>query len=196
VGTRVPITTNVEVWREAVDLGEQLLWLHTYAERFANGGRGNSIIRHPGIEWTESVVGMPASPSDVRYDGNTQTLHVGSGAITGIRPEVWQFEITGFDVARKWFEARTAKGVGRASGERATPLDLIRPDEWRDEWYDEALELLTVLTRTIELQDAQQALLGRVLEQPLLKVSELPRPLAAERKVPDTMSHTELSLGD
>jgi len=196
VGTRVPITANVKLWRQAVALGERLLWLHTFAERFGGGERGESIVRHPQIEWINEVAEIPATSANLRYDAESCTLHFGSGAISGVRPEVWGFEITGFPVVRKWFEARTVKGIGRASGERATTLDLIRPDVWRDDWYDEALELLTVLTRTIELQDEQQALLVQILDEPLINASDLPKPLDAERKAPETLTHTELSLTD
>lgn len=195
VGTRVPITALPGLWDKAVTLGEMLLWLHTYGERFTDRDRGPRIERHPEIEWVESVGALPAEPADIQYDAASGTIRVGTGVISGVRPEVWEFEVTGFAVVRKWLEARTGKGIGRASGDRATPLDLMRPQEWLDDWYDEALELLTVVTRTIELQEKQSQLLEEILANTLIDVSELPQPQAAERSVPETNSDDELDLG-
>ena len=39
-GPRVPITQDGELFAETVNLGRQLIWLHTYAERFRGEGRG------------------------------------------------------------------------------------------------------------------------------------------------------------
>lgn len=194
IGSRVPVTAAPDLWDEAVALGEELLWLQTFGERFSNASRPSTISRHPDIEWVEPVGDIPATTADIRYDADTHTLHVGTGAITGVWPEVWDFEVTGFDVVRKWFGSRTAKGIGLASGKNATPLDLIRPAEWLDVWYDEALELLTVLTRTVELAQRQQALLVAILGAPLVDQSTLPKPTQAEGEVPETLTHTALDF--
>lgn len=87
----------------------------------------------------------------------------------------------------KWLGARTAKGTGRAAGKAATPLDRIRPTEWEDEWNDELLDLLRVLTRTVELGDTQRDLLTTVIAGDVFESSELPEPTSSQKKVPKTL---------
>ena len=87
----------------------------------------------------------------------------------------------------KWLGARTAKGIGRAAGKAATPLDRIRPTEWEDEWNDELLDLLRVLTRTVELGDAQRKMLADVIGGDVFESGQLPEPTSSQRKVPKTL---------
>lgn len=194
IGSRVPITAAGELWEEAVALGEEMLWLHTFAARCAGGVRGAKVERNAQIEWIQGVHAIPSQPSDIRYDAERQVLHVGSGSIAGVTPQVWGYEVTGFEVVRRWFEARTHRGSGRAAGENATTLDRIRSEEWRDEWYDEALQLLSVLTRSVELHAVQESLLSRILDGALIDAADLPAPLSAQRKAPATATQPELEF--
>ena len=74
-----------------------------------------------------------------------------------------------------------------AAGKGATPLDLIRPTEWEDEWNDELLDLLRILTRTVELGVQQIQLLEEIVQSELITTEQLPSPTDAERKVPKTI---------
>jgi len=91
------------------------------------------------------------------------------------------------NILDKWLGSRTRKGIGRAASKSATPLDRIRPEEWEDEWNDELLDLLRVLTKTLELAPAQQELLEQILNDELMDADALPKPSNAERKVPKTL---------
>ena len=102
-------------------------------------------------------------------------------------PEVWDFEVSGMNILGKWLGARTRRGIGRAAGKAATPLDLVRPTEWEDEWNDELLDLLRMLTRTVELGAQQTQLLEEVVQGELIAPEQLPSPTDAERKVPKTI---------
>jgi type ISP restriction-modification system protein len=42
-GIRVPLTADAHLWAEAVSLGEEILWLHTYGERFTDPARGRPL---------------------------------------------------------------------------------------------------------------------------------------------------------
>src|SRR5665647_2254322 len=44
---RVPLTTDPDLWAEAVTLGEQVVWLHTYGETFIGPARPHASIRYP-----------------------------------------------------------------------------------------------------------------------------------------------------
>lgn len=49
-----------------------------------------------------------------------------------MRPEVWEFSVSGFKVLQSWLAYRMQKGAGKKS----SPLDKIRPAAWR---FDEEL---------------------------------------------------------
>lgn len=184
-GPRVPITADPELWVEAVTLGRELLWLHTWAERFndPDADRGSRLPRIEGIGWESGITKMPQTNADIVYDKGTQRLRVGDGVITGVRPDVWSYSVSGMEVVKKWLGYRTEKGTGRAATSK-NPLDKIRPVSWPDEWNDELLDLLRMLTRTLELQPVQADLLDRICTGPLIAVSELPKPAVLQRKPP------------
>lgn len=184
-GPRVPLTADRDLFNEAVATGARLLWLHTWGERFRSADRGPNIPRTHG--WDKPVTHLPATPDDVTYEAETRTLHIGEGSISGVREEVWDFAVSGFPVLQRWLYSRTRKGVGRAaSPKRATPLDRIRPTTWEDPWNDELLELLSVLTVTIDGYEAQAGLLERILAGPMISADDLPAPSKTERQVPPT----------
>jgi hypothetical protein len=186
-GLRVPLTADRALWFEAVEAGQELLWLHTYARRFSD--RGKERDRHvpfvEGIGWDEPVSEMPGDMSEIRYDEQSRTLSVGDGRVGGVRPDVWDYEISGMPVLRKWLGYRTAKGTGRATTSESA-LDRIRPTAWADEWNDELLDLIRVLTLTLDRQEALADLLDRVCEGPLIPADQLPEPSELERQPPAT----------
>lgn len=185
---RVPLTANGGLFGRAVDLGERLLWLQSYGERFTGPDRpADRVPRVPGLGWEKAVTSPPASPRALSYDPVRQTLTVGDGVVAGVSPEVRAFAVSGMNILDKWLGARTATGIGRAAGKAATPLDRIRPTEWADEWNDELLDLLRVLTETVALGADQAALLDEILAGDLIPASELPEPTPAERRVPKTI---------
>ena len=86
-------------------------------------------------------------------------------------------------VVQRWIAYRTGTGYGRAAT-RPTPLDKIRPNRWEDDWNVELLEVLTVLTLTVEHFEEQVLLLDEICQGPLIDVDKLPAPEAHERKEP------------
>lgn len=187
-GPRVPVTADPDLFREAVEVGERLLWLNTWTERFRGLGRAGTMPPVDGLGWTDNVAAIPASPEEVVYDPETETLHVGDGALAGVRQDVWEMSVSGLPVVQRWVYSRTAKGVGRSSDPRfATPLDGIRPTMWEDEWNDELLDLIRMVTHTVDGYPAQADLLARVLVGDLIAAKDLPVPTDGERKAPSTL---------
>ncbi|OLT26340.1 hypothetical protein BJF82_12530 [Kytococcus sp. CUA-901] len=185
-GPRIPITTDPAIFQEAVAFGSRLLWLHTWGDRYRGKDRGAHVPVSVG--WSASVTTLPSGSDQISYDADSHEIHVGDGIVTGVRREVWEFSISGFPVVQRWLQSRTASGVGRSSSPSfAQPLDKIRPIAWEDEWNDELLELLSVLTLTIDGYHGQAELLDRIRATELITASELPEPTAAERKVPKTI---------
>lgn len=187
-GPRVPVTVHADLFVEVVATGRELLWLHTFTERFRDPahGRGSQLPNVPGLGWDRSVTHIPASPKEIRYDAVERVLHVGDGKVSGVPNEAWEFSVSGLRVMERWLGSRTARGVGKSAStsKTATPLDKIRPQRWEDEWNLELLDLVKVLARTVTLGKAQECLLDRVLSGQLVAGSDLPQPTAAERKVP------------
>lgn len=182
-GPRVPLTADPTAFAEAVAMGRALLDLHTYGERYADSAPAMPSTTE--IGWRTAVTALPETMADIGYESATETLVVGAGRIARVIPEVWGFTVSGFPVLPRWLGSRTAKGVGRATT-RPTPLDLIRPAVWLDDWNDELLDLVRVLHVSVAFQPRQEQLLERILAGPLVAADELPAPSAAERAVPRT----------
>lgn len=182
-GPRVPITADPALFQQMADHGEELLWLHTYGERFQGLHRPERLPTDDRFAWAKPITEIPDTPRDFKYDPDTQTLHIADGAVTGVHPDVWEFEVSGMQVVKKWLGYRTRRGAGRAASS-TSPLDQIRPEEWADEWSTELFELLTVLQRTIELLPQGAELLGRICQGPQVAASELPPVPDALRRPP------------
>jgi hypothetical protein len=186
-GPRVPLTADPDLFSAVVAHGERLLWLHTYGERFRGPGRGAHLPAPADLAWTCPVTRMPADSNDLSYDPRSRQLRVGDGVLSGVSPEVWEFEVSGMPVVRKWLGYRTRKGAGRAAGSRS-PLDAIRPEAWSDEWNDELLDLVSVLSSTLDLLPAGVALMDDVLAGPLITADDLPQPPENLRKPPKELA--------
>lgn len=197
-GPRVPFTASPDFFERAVTIGKRLLWLHTYGERFTNTApsttdtteelRPPHIPRIASLAWRSAVTRIPQDTSEITYDSSTRSLHIGDGVITGVPEDVWEFEVSGFPVVQRWLGSRTANGIGRSaiSSRYATPLDHLRPTQWEDPWNDELLDLLTVLSLTIETFPLQATLLEEVTEGELIPSSSFPSPTDSEQAPPRT----------
>lgn len=170
-GVRVPFTTDAGLWAEAVKLGEQVVWLHTYGAAFADNGRPTADIRLPADDPLRplSTKGITSMPASFTYDTARSTLVVGDGEFAPVRPEVVEYTVGGRNVFKSWFDYRKKDPGGR----RMSPLDRIYPTEWDPEWTTEAIDLLTVLTRLVEIEPAQANLLRQVLAGDLLTMNDL-----------------------
>ncbi|WP_419918208.1 type ISP restriction/modification enzyme [Candidatus Poriferisocius sp.] len=170
---RIPITRDPELFAEAVALGRDLLWWHTWGERFAPPGHrelppGSAKQVHPVVEM----------PDRYDYDPATRTLTVGSGTFAPVAPEVWDFEVSGHEVLKSWLGYRMRVRKGRKS----SPLDDIRPTHWTQ--TEELLLVLSIIEHTVEVTPKAADLLERITAGPLIPASDLPTPTEADRKPP------------
>ena len=173
---RLPITKDASLFSRVADLGERLLHLHTYGERFHGDGRPPGV--QPGSARNTKEVTPEPLPEGHSYDAGTQILHVGDGEFAPVSPEVYGYSVSGFHVVKSWLDRRKLKRSGRSS----SPLDEIRPDRW--EFAEELLQLLWVLEETIRLQPEGAALLDEVCASDLFTADELPTPRDEERQPP------------
>jgi len=175
-GLRLPITRDAALFARTADLGRRLLWLHTYGERFVPPGNKPGRIP-PGK--TKCLKGTPAAPEkypeNFSYDLAGQQLHVGEGVFGPVRQEVWEFSVSGFQVAQHWLASRMKKGAGKKS----SPLDKIRPAAWL--FDEELLDLLWVLEHTVDLWPSLTQSLNDILTSELFTDEDFPKPKPEER---------------
>ena len=193
-GVRVPITSQSSLWQRAVDVGTRLLWLHTFAQRCQSpsDGRGAKVPHVEGLGWETPVSSLPVTIKEIQFDSAKGKITIGDGRVSGVRSEVWEFSVSGLEVVKKWLGYRTQRGIGNAAS-KPKHLDRIRPHAWLDSWNDELLDLLRVLTLTVDERPEQDALLKAILDGPLVEARELPRPLEAATRVPKTLPWGEWS---
>jgi hypothetical protein len=182
-GLRVPVTADAKLFAEAVALGNEVIWLHCYGERFSDpaANRPKQAPRLP----KETAPTIPAGgtipsapeplPDTMDYDPATRRLKVGNGYIEKVTPEMWAYEVSGKKVLWQWFSYRRRDRSRPIIGDRRppSPLDGIQPDGWLPEYTSDLLDLLHVLGRLIALEPAQADLLNRICAGPLRGAEEL-----------------------
>lgn len=188
-GVRVPITRDAALWQKAVELGREVIWLHTYAERYVDSaaGReaGNVRSGWPMDAQPKSLEAVTIMPVKLQYDDvRGQVVFTDddggrNGAWGPVPREVFDYSVGGMNVIGSWFKYRK-KNPG---GKKTSPLDDIHVDEWPHEWTLELTELLTVLTRLVSLEPAQAELLEQILAGSLVTKDEL---AAADVTWPET----------
>jgi hypothetical protein len=166
----VPITKDRALFDEVADLGRDLLWWHTWGERF--GERADVFGS------AEEIVPVGGMPEAYSYDGDAREIVVGSGRFGPVEAEVWNFEVSGLKVVQSWLGYRLATKKGK----RSSPLDDVRPLQWT--FTDELLLLLNTLEYTVEQTPLAASLLEKVVGGPVFLASELPTPTDSERKPP------------
>ena len=175
-GPRLPITRDAGLFREAVGRGRKLINLHTYGERFGDGGvpRGKAMI-------TKAIPDTPEGfPEDHAYDPAQRKLRVGEGEFGPVDLEVWEFGVSELKIVKSWLDYRMRKPAGRSS----SPLNEIRPERWTIQLTHELLDLLWVLEATVAEKSYGADLLVRIVRSDLFKADELPQPSEEERKPP------------
>ena len=182
-GLRLPITTDEKLFSEAVTLGAEVIWLHTFGERYADPSvsRPSSAPRMPKgqgpiIPKDGAIPSDPENmPDDISYDPSKKRLHVGKGFIDNVPQEVWEFEVSGKQVLLHWFSYRKTDRTRTVIGEHRapSPLEEIRPDHWLSEYTTELLNVLHVLGRLVLLEDSQANLLERICAGQLIGADAL-----------------------
>ncbi|MCI4062810.1 N-6 DNA methylase [Micromonospora sp. R77] len=170
-GVRVPITTDPSLWRTAVELGRQVLWLHTYGEAFTGPERPADSVRYPAGDSRQplSLAPVTAGPDTISYGPQRQVIAVGEGEFGPVGADVWGYAVGGRNIIKSWFNYRKREPGGR----RGSPLDDVHVDAWEPSWTSEFIDLLTVLTRLVELEATQAELLAAVLAGDVINREQL-----------------------
>ena len=185
-GIRVPLTTDPGLWAKAVALGEQVIWLHTYGDEFDGPGRPAGAIRYATGDPRQpmSRTAITAMPETMTYDAERAVVVLGTGELGPASPAVWEYAVGGKNVLKSWINYRKAV----PGGKKTSPLDYMHVESWDPDWTTELIDLLTVLTRLVELEDTQADLLARVVAGPVNTMESLRAagvrwpPTASDRK--------------
>lgn len=176
-GLRVPLTADAALFAEAAAIGRQVIWLHSFGERMADGHPAGPPRlpedRRPTIPKGGTIPTTPDDfPDTIDHDAGLQRLFVGRGFIDRVPAAVWQYEVSGKQVLRQWFSYRKRNRERPQIGDRRPPSPLgdIQPDHWLPEYTSELLNVLNILGLLVDLEPAQAKLLGRICDEPLIAV--------------------------
>jgi hypothetical protein len=174
-GLRMPLTASSELFLSAVEIGREIVWLHTFGERFVDpaSGRPPGIPRaapaqRPRVAATipDTQAGMPEA---IDFDTSTDSLQVGEGRIAPVAEAVWEYEVSGYRVLRRWFDRRKREPEGR----RSSPLDDVVARTWDPAWTSELLEVINVLTLLVDREPEQASLLEEIATGPTITIDAL-----------------------
>jgi len=100
---RLPLTSDKELFAALVAKGNRLADLH--------------LMREKGQISDPPAFNIPGSNvvERVRYDDENERVYINKEQhFAGVEPEVWEFQIGGYQVCQKWLKDRTIKKLGRA----------------------------------------------------------------------------------
>lgn len=182
-GIRIPLTADPALFTEAVEIGQQVLWLHTFGDRCADPSQGRPpgpprlrTDRRPTIPKDGAIPADPdRMPDTISHDSSHDRLHVGDGYIDNVPAAVWDYEVSGKPVILHWFSYRKRDRGRPLLGDRRppSPLSQIQPDHWLPEYTTELLNLLNVLGWLVELEPQQTELLDRICQGATLSRQQL-----------------------
>lgn len=175
-GVRVPLTAHSDLWAAAVDVGREVLWLHTFGQRFVDDQAGRPL----GLEQLldehgpRVLVDIPDTPhhmpDTISHDQDRSVLSVGSGEIGPVSQAVFAYDVGGMRVVPHWFDYRRQAPRHKR---RSSRLDDDNCRAWSPTMTDELLELLTVVDRCVALEPRQDDVLVRICDGALITHAEL-----------------------
>ena len=176
-GIRVPLTADPALWERAVQLGKQVVWLHTYGERgeplpgmkylhqLPEGA--DYVLPTPTVDMGRTMPEKKPSFSPDPVDSLSEeennpvmgTVSFGRARCENVEKRVFDYTVGGNQVLGLWAKYRLKKPVVR----RSSSLNDIVQREWPEAWSEEYERLLYTLTHLVHLEPAQEKLLDEVL---------------------------------
>ena len=181
-GLRIPLTVDPDLFEEAARLGREVIWLHTFGERFVDAAAGRPAGPPRLARGAPRIPADGAIPSDpdhmpdtISYETANRRLRIGGGHIDNVPSAVWAYEVSGKPVLTQWFSYRRRNRERPIIGDRRAPSPLgdIQPEGWPAEYTTELLNVLNVLGRLVALEPAQADLLDRICAGPTLGAEAL-----------------------
>ena len=178
-GLRVPLTADADLFAEAAVIGREVIWLHTFGERFGDDrspGPPRVAADGPDMPKGGRIPSTPDGfPDTLEYDAPRRRLKVGAGYIDNVPPAVWAYQVSGKNVLRQWFSYRKKNRERPLIGDKRPPSPLgdIRPPNWLPEYTTELINVLNILTLLVELEPKQADVLRRICEGPLIPAAQV-----------------------
>ncbi|MGP1346816.1 MAG: type ISP restriction/modification enzyme [Phycisphaerales bacterium] len=190
-GIRIPLTTDAKLFQRSVEIGREVVWLHTFGERFADASQGRPASPprlpredSPRVPSDGAIPDDPDGfPDEIGYDEATGTLRVGAGRVERVPPGVWLYEVSGKRVLTQWFNYRRKTRERPIIGDRRQPSALgeIQPEAWPAAYTTEMLNVIHVLGRLVRLEPLQAELLDAVVDAERLGQDAIDRIHAANQ---------------
>lgn len=176
-GIRVPLTADPALWERAVQLGKQVVWLHTYGERgeplpgikylHQLPKDADYTLLNPTVDMGKTMPEKKPSFSPDPVDSLSKeennpvmgTVSFGQARCENVEKRVFDYTVGGNQVLGLWAKYRLKKPVMR----RSSSLNDIVQREWPEAWSEEYERLLYTLTHLVHLEPAQEKLLDEVL---------------------------------
>ena len=177
-GAHVPVTKDAQLFKQASERGKEIIWLHTYAQRFRNKQQNRNGKVPKGF--AKVLAAITEYPNEFSYNHESKELRIGDGRIAPIESEVWSYEISGLKVLQSWLGYRMKKPKGRKSSE----LDEIRPQHWSPDMTKTLISLVWILEATINIEPDLEGILQSVIKSECFRASELPKPSEAQKAPP------------
>jgi hypothetical protein len=170
----VPVTSDPTLWAEAVDLGNRVVWFHTFGAVGVGPSGDESgfgeFVRAIGVKVVEEIPDIANHlPEEMNFNYDSETLLVGAGRIRPVGRRIWEYDVGGMRVLKHWFNYRCANQRHRR---RSSVLDDEVLQRWTPDLTDELLEILAVLQGCVALEDRQASLLNRICSRPTLSVTD------------------------
>lgn len=164
----------------AAKLGREIIWLHTFGERMAQGRPAGPPRlpkdRAPTIPAGGAIPSTPEGfPDTISHDPSLNRLKIGTGYIDNVPLAVWKYEVSGKQVLKQWFSYRKKNRERPQIGDKRppSPLQAIQPDHWLPEYTSELLNVLNILGMLVDLEPDQAKLLDAICDAPLIPASKL-----------------------
>lgn len=164
-GLRVPLTANYDLWAEAVELGKDVLSAQTFG-RFDDSNVAYDKEDPRRVTIRDRVRELP---DGVVFDASAEEIIIGGGRFGPVSQKVFDYTVGGRNVLKSWVGYRASEPAGK----RTSPLDDVNPTAWDREWTRDLIEVLSVLSRIVALEEHQAELLRRVAAAPIFTRSEL-----------------------
>lgn len=170
-GVRVPMSLDPSLWLRAIEIGREVVWLHTYGQAGAHPTQAKAVLDVTSDSFAQPRYVKPVThlPEGVTYDVASETLRIGGGVWSNVRPEVRSYTVGGSNVIDSWVGYRSVRPKKR----RSSPLDEINETSWSSEWSFDLSETLSALTQLVRLEPAQKDLLGDILDRELISIEDL-----------------------
>ena len=113
---RVPITSDLTLFRRLCERGQRLVALHTLQEQFdydiSFDVPGENVVEQA-VYVPPQAMGVSASEAPALPAGKAGRVYInGAQFFDGITPAVWGFRIGGYQVCEKWLKDRKGRKLG------------------------------------------------------------------------------------